>query len=74
MITRLNNTNQTLQHTMLSQQTEIFNVIGEVEDDPTCDFSRCYHKFSVHGKHSHQKEMNCVCRHPRNKALGVNKQ
>ena len=32
---------------MSKQQTVIRNIIGEVEEDPTCDFSRCYHKFSV---------------------------
>ena len=58
---------------MLKQEIVIQNVLGEVEDDPTCDFFSCYHKFSVHGKHSHMKELNCVCRHPRNKALGVSK-
>ena len=47
------------------------NVLGESEDDPICSFMDCYHPFSIHGKRSHQKKFNCVCKHPTNKALGV---
>ena len=49
------------------------NILGETEEDLTCDNLSCYHKFSVHGKRSHRKEMNCVCKNPTNKALGVKK-
>ena len=54
---------------------QMVNVMGEEmeEEDLICSFHSCYHPFSIHGKRSHQKKFNCVCKHPTNKALGVNK-
>jgi hypothetical protein len=46
------------------------NILGEREE-PVCDFLNCYHKFSVHGHRSHQAELNCICNHPTNAALGI---
>jgi hypothetical protein len=51
--------------------SETINVFGENELDPVCNFEKCYHAFSIHGHRSHQRELNCVCRHPTNSALGI---
>ena len=57
----------------MNKQT-VVNVFGEVEDDPICSFMDCYHPYSVHGKRSHDRHKNCVCKHFRNSAIGaVNK-
>ena len=58
---------------LMNKQQVVMNVF-EVEEDPVCDFCSCYHKFSIHGKRSHQKQFNCICKHPTNKALGVIKE
>jgi hypothetical protein len=49
------------------------NVFGEEEIDSICTYQNCYHKFSLHGHRSHQADFNCVCNHPTNPALGINK-
>ena len=49
----------------------IVNVSDQNEPDPVCNFEKCYHHFSIHGHRSHQKEFNCVCKHPTNSALGI---
>ncbi len=55
----------------VTQQTtkQVVNVFGQEESDPICDFLNCYRRFSLHGRRSHQ--VNCVCHHPTNAALGV---
>lgn len=47
------------------------NILGEKEEEPVCDYLNCYHKFSLHGHRSHQAELNCICNHPTNAALGI---
>jgi hypothetical protein len=53
------------------QQIQTINVFGEEITDPVCDFLNCYHTFSLHGHRSHQNELNCICKHPQNHAIGI---
>jgi hypothetical protein len=52
-------------------KTTFTNILGEKEEEPVCDFLNCYHKFSLHGHRSHQTELNCICNHLTNAALGI---
>jgi hypothetical protein len=40
------------------------DVLGQPAE-PICTYSRCHHKFSLHGTRS------CRCKHPMNKTLGI---
>jgi hypothetical protein len=40
------------------------NVLGQPAE-PICNYYGCHHKFSLHGSRS------CRCKHPTNKALGI---
>jgi hypothetical protein len=40
------------------------NVLGQPAE-PICTYYRCHHKFSLHGSRR------CRCKHPTNKALGI---
>ena len=55
----------------MKQEIVIRNVLGKSEDDPICSFRDCYHPLSIHGKRSHMKHKNCVCKHFRNSAIGI---
>ena len=43
---------------------ETLNVLGQPAE-PICTYYRCHHKFSLHGSRR------CRCKHPINKALGI---
>jgi len=53
------------------RKIKIINILGEEENDPICDYLNCYHRFSIHGHRSHELELNCVCKSPGNKGLGL---
>jgi hypothetical protein len=44
-------------------RTNVIDVFGK-ETEPICDYLRCHHKFSEHGR-------KCQCKHPRNSAAGA---
>jgi hypothetical protein len=47
-----------------SGKWKTLDVLGQPAE-PICTFYRCHHKFSVHGSRM------CRCKHPTNKALGI---
>jgi hypothetical protein len=44
-------------------RTNVIDVFGK-EIEPICDYLRCHHKFSEHGR-------KCQCKRPRNSAAGA---
>jgi hypothetical protein len=48
----------------LHQAPPPLNVLGQPAE-PICTYYRCHHKFSLHGSRR------CRCKHPINKALGI---
>jgi hypothetical protein len=44
---------------------------GEEENDPVCDYLSCYHRFSIHYHRSYEVELNCFCKSPSNRGLGL---
>jgi len=52
---------------MSGKRQHFVNVVGQYED-VICDYRTCRHKLSEHGS-SNRK---CRCRHPSNKAIGIN--
>jgi hypothetical protein len=65
------NNNQEQKQQLQQPKLTFTNILGEKEEEPVCDFLNCYHKFSLHGHRSHQAELNCICNHPTNAALGI---
>lgn len=58
---------QLQQQQQQQQQLKIIDVFGKLTE-PICNYHKCNHKFSIHGRiNSHI----CKCHHPRNYATGV---